>query len=84
MATFSNWFSYNPSKEIWTKHEFASLIQFPSRPNWFLVPILGELYLFGHGHTMKFDSETKTWSKTDPLIDLPIDHIKTLRIAFHE
>ena len=83
-AIFSKWFSYIPEEEIWTKHQFSTLIQFPSKPNWFLVPILGELFLFCHGNTMKFDSETKDWNKIDQMIDLPIENIKFLYVAYHE
>ena len=85
-AIFSKWFSYIPEAEDWIEHEFefSTLIQFPSKPNWFLVPILGELFLFCQGNTMKFDSETKAWIKIDQMIDLPIENIKSLQIVYHE
>ena len=73
---------YNPDSNAWTKHNFSLDVQFSSKPDWFLVSILGDLNLFLPNDTFMYQSESKTWTKSDLMIDFPIDKINFLRVAY--
>ena len=81
-ADWSSWFIFDPYFTIWTKQHLPKEVSFPTKPNWFLIPILGELHLFLPNHTFRYHSETATWTSIDLQIDLPIEDIEVLRIGF--
>ena len=83
-TSMENWFIFNISNETWTKHKLTINIHWPSTPNWFLIPILGQLYLFLPEQTLRFDSGTSNWIEMDSLIDLPLQDIKVLSIAHNQ
>ena len=76
------WFTYNQSEEIWIKHDFSLEIKLPPKMDWYLVSILGELYLLLSNDTFKYHSKTKTWKSTKILSNVPIDGIKFLTLAY--
>ena len=82
-SSMENWFTFNPSDKTWTKHKLAITTQLPSKPNWFLIPILGELYLFLPEQTLRYNSETSKWMEMNSLIDLPLQDIEFLSIAYY-
>ena len=57
-------------------------MQFSSKPDWFLVSILGDLNLFLPNYTFKYQSESTTWIKSDHMIGLPIEKMKLLKVAY--
>ena len=59
-------------------------MQSSSKPDWFLVTILGDLNLFLPDYTFVYQSETTTWKKSDVMVDLPIDKVKFLRVAYEQ
>ena len=81
-AGWSSWFIYDPYSTIWTTQHLPKEVSFPTKSNWFLIPILGELHLFVPNHTFRYHSETTTWTSIDLKIDLPIEDIEGLRIGF--
>ena len=83
-ADWSSWFIFDPYLTIWTKRNLPKEVSFPTKPNWFLIPILGELHLFLPNQTFRYHSETATWTSIDLQIDLPIEDIKTLRLGFQK
>ena len=78
------WFIYHPLEETWTKHNFPMKVQFPTKPNWFLVPIFGELHLFLPNDTLKYHTETTKWTQIDQLIDLHVEDIDFLSVAYKQ
>ena len=79
-----SWFQFDPLNEIWTKHKLEISIQLPPKPNWFLVPILGELHLFLPEQTLRYDSETSKWIEVNSFIYLPLEDIEFLSIAYNQ
>ena len=83
-SSMENWFTFNPSDKTWTKHKLAITTQLPSKPHWFLIPIIGELYLFLPEQTLRYDSETSKWMEVNSLIELPLQDIEFLSIAYYK
>ena len=83
-ADWSSWFIFDPYLTIWTKRNLPKEVSFPTKPNWFLIPILGELHLFLPNQTLRYHSETTTWTSIDLQIDLPLEDIKVLRLGFQK
>ena len=78
------WFTYNPFEQTWIKHDLSLEIKLPPKPHWFLVPILGEFYLFLSNDTLKYHSETEMWKNTEILLNMPIDGIRFLTLAYEQ
>ena len=81
-SDWPSWFIFDPYLAIWTKQDLPKEVSFPTKPNWFFIPILGELHLFLPNHTLRYHSETATWTKIYLQIDLPIENIEFLHIGF--
>ena len=77
-----NLFSYYLKNNIWTQLMFPKESENSFHQNWFFVPILGQLHLLLPKSTLKYDLETSTWEKTDPLLDLPVENIRFLRKTY--
>ena len=74
-----NLFSYDLKTDIWTQLIFPKESENAFHQNWFLVPILGQLHLLLPKSTWKYDLESSTWERMDPLLDLPVENIRFLR-----
>ena len=83
-ADWSSWFIFDPYLAIWTKQNLPKEVSFPTKPNWFFIPILGELHLFLPKHTLRYHSETASWRSIDLNIDLSIENVGFLQIGFKE
>ena len=83
-ADWSSWFIFDPYLAIWTKQNLPKEVSFPTKPNWFFIPILGELHLFLPKHTLRYHSETASWTSIDLNIDLSIENVGFLQIGFKE
>ena len=81
-ADWSSWFIFDPYLAIWTKQNLPKEVSFPTKPNWFFIPILGELHLFLPKHTLRYHSETASWTSIDLNIDLSIENVGFLQIGF--
>ena len=81
-ADWSSWFIFDPYLAIWTKQNLPKEVSFPTKPNWFFIPILGELHLFLPKHTFRYHSETASWASIDLEIDLLIGNVGFLQIGF--
>ena len=81
-ADWSRWFIFDPYLAIWTKQNLPKEVSFPTKPNWFFIPILGELHLFLPKHTLRYHSETTSWTSIDLNIDLSIENVGFLQIGF--
>ena len=81
-ADWSSWFIFDPYLVIWTKQNLPKEVSFLTKPNWFFIPILGELHLFLPKHTFRYHSKTASWASIDPEIYLSIENVGFLQIGF--
>ena len=81
-ADWSSWFIFDPYLAIWTKQNLPKEVSFPTKPNWFFIPILGELHLILPKNAFRYHSETASWKSIDLEIDLSIGNVGFLQIGF--